>query len=378
MASIPPDYQTVVVLPLGNALNPTQAITLTATVVQAVTIVGLEGSFVTPTSHGSTHTSAGGDPVPLASQGVTGLLQALPAAGGGSGQQQVTYLRGDNTFQTGLLVPLLSTIPSGSGSQTETWLRGDDTWQQIPDGHQYRYIRQRHCDAPLGLSDPSIVTGTGASISQVTPSTTSLNHPGIWQLTSGTSNNGVAAIYAGLSGTNDFSLSVFSRFAARAVIKSGTLPSGAVGSATFGQFCMGFTDTAPGSQPAVANNIIWRFAPSVSANWSLLIGNGSTQADNVSSVVVSANTWYDFQIYVDQNGVLARCNIWAAGVLPTLLQSSFITANVPAVSANMNFQIWNINGTAGTTSHPLAVDLYELVGEIQGRIFRGDHLLTQF
>src|SRR5208337_532019 len=96
---IPPNYQFTV--SLGNALNPTEEVIVTATVAQTVQLVNFINGSYAPSKHATTHISGGGDQISLPIYGATGMVPGLNST-------------------------------SGSGQQTHVFLRGDATWSQLP------------------------------------------------------------------------------------------------------------------------------------------------------------------------------------------------------------------------------------------------------
>jgi len=199
---------------------------------------------------------------------------------------------------------------------------------------------------------PTLV-GTGPTAKRVV---SVAGHPGIWQLTSLTTASNAVYVTPIEYQTGFFPVLTF-----RAVIQTGaTLPVGATGATTYGLWKFGLVDLVGSLAPS--NEISWNFDVSVSANWQLYLTKASTTTKTVSTVAVAANTWYDFEIWIGSTGVQARCAVYSPTALPTLLAGGPFTTNQPLTTTAMIPQVLNMNGTAGTTSLVLNLDLEEFVG----------------
>lgn len=240
-----------------------------------------------------------------------------------------------------------------------------------------RYIRQRHMDYAASANDATAISGTGASVaSAVNTGTTNAGHPGCWAFIPASTAGGYSCLKSSTVNA-EFNLSVVNKLAFRAVLKTtGTLFSGAVGAATYGEFLLGWSNT-PNTLPVASQNLIlWRFAPSISANWILTTADGTTlnSSASTSNVALAINTWYDLRIYSDATGVIGKVGVYGG----TLFSTGLITANIPSGSTMLYWQIANMNGTAGTTQANVWLDLYEIIAEASNPMMLGDQLVTNF
>jgi hypothetical protein len=188
-------------------------------------------------------------------------------------------------------------------------------------------------------------------------------HQGQWQgLTTGAIN--LFCQVSNFPTTADIQTGFFGNLAFRAVILTGaTIPVGAVGATTYGAYRVGFNDTLGTITFIAGNSIDWVFDIATSANWQLVLTKAGTATKTVSTIAVAASTWYDLQIFVSSAGVQARCAIYSASALPTLLAGGPFTTNQPLTTTAMWWQILHRNGTAGVTSLALNYDLVEFIGQ---------------
>jgi hypothetical protein len=202
-------------------------------------------------------------------------------------------------------------------------------------------------------------TGTGAAAARAASTS---GHQGQVTLTSGT----VAANYSELTQANavfDIQTGFFPVLSFRAVVLTpATLPTGATGATTYGVFRAGFNDTLHTSTFATGNSIDWIFDPATSGNWQLALTKAGTGTRTASTVALATSTWYDLQIWVGSTGVQARAAVFSPTALPTILAGGPFTTNQPLTSTPMTWHVLNMNGTAGTTSCILTVDLVEVAG----------------
>lgn len=236
------------------------------------------------------------------------------------------------------------------------------------------YLLQEHFETGLAASTAfpqTLVTATqyGNAIPTLTGTAptakrvvSTLGHPGQWQLNTLTTASNKSMISLANSGAPEHQTGFFGKLAFRALVLTGaTLPVGAVGATTYGEYRIGFTDTINSLAPV--SGIEWVFDVAVDAHWSLILTAASTATKTPSTVTVLASTWYDLQLYVDASGVQARCAAFSATALPTLLANGPFTVNKPATTVSMLPHILIMNGTAGVTDLALTADLMEIAGQ---------------
>lgn len=287
------------------------------------------------------------------------------------------------TAKTGNQVTLqnIATGVSGAGDMTKAVYDADlDNIIDAAEGLSESpiYVYQDHfltgSDASYGCW---IASGTGASKNQTSSLT---DHPGIYQVLTGTSAGAAATGYVFMTAGNGYIYGISGAIAFRSAFftMSGKPTSTA---AQLSKIYLGLgTQPANGTYP-LADFVGFVFDPSsgmtnAANNWGILTRKASvnTYTDTGFAYV---NQWADLSFYLDATGVSFKAYTWGA-VAPA--KSALITANVPLSATPLCMVFHAVNGPAGTTSFTHMLDFWEIAYKPTTAVpvFRGVNLVKSF
>jgi len=255
-----------------------------------------------------------------------------------------------------------------------------------------RYYYAWHCDHPSGGNIVVAASGTGATAA---PTTSEINHPGVYSLSNGT----VASSYGyyASSSVADIQLGLFTKFAFRVVMKVNTVPPAMAYPPPYYYYAFGLSSNSPATVPDTTTStatplsdgifIIFNNSFNPYNHWYINCKNSASYltTSNIDTGVTVTPGWWDLSFYWDPTGsgafgnVKARVGPWNGTTPPTLF-GPYVN-NVPFPTTNLYWMVgsWTSAASSGWTAYPIGIDLVEVAGEYATPGgFRGEELVTTF
>jgi hypothetical protein len=245
-------------------------------------------------------------------------------------------------------------------------------------GEQPIYTYQDHF---LTGSDGSYTNwtanGTGATKGQ---GVSVADHPGLFFLTTGTSNGAAATGYAYATAANAFLYGTGAVGFRAVILQPSVKPTNVAANLSKIFIGMG-TQPANGTYPG-ADFVGFVFDPSsgmtnAANNWGLLTRKASVSTYTDTGFVFAINAYADLSFYLDSTGAYFRAYTWAG---TAQAKSAAITSNVPLGTTPLCLVFLVVNGPSGTTSYQTFIDSWEAAyrGNTMIPAFRGSALLKNF
>jgi hypothetical protein len=223
-----------------------------------------------------------------------------------------------------------------------------------------------------------IANGTGATKAQIA---SSMDHAGVYALTTGTSGGSASAGYVFMTAGNGYVLGQGTLAFRGVFMPSATKPTSTAAALSKIYLGMG-TQPANGTYP-LADFAGFVFDPSsgmtnAANNWGILTRRASVSTYTDSGFAYStSNSYADLSFYIDNTGLYFKAYAWA-GTAPA--KSAAITSNIPLNSTALCMVLHVVNGASGTTSYGHWIDLWEVAFKPQATVsvFRGINLVKSF